>query len=119
MREVLYDYLDSETTTDEVIRHITETFNLSSDIVACKVENHLSYDHSEHYAVIPDVNLYEWLNELIESEDCKNGCRIYKDEKTGPYFCISGANYYDTKTDKYLGTDEVRVFFKNFEWEKL
>lgn len=120
-RKLIVDYLDddnwNEKGFDEIILDIKERCGLNTEYTLCKVQNELSYSKAVCLNVTCD--LYEFLNDLIQCHDCKNGCQMYEDETGIPYFCITGSNYYDRETNKYKGTDEVHVYFKNVDWEKL
>lgn len=114
-RELVKDYLDLE---DEynLIEDICNTFSLTSDYVAVQITEDFGWRSQIHtyYDVVCRNDLYEYLDDLIQCNDCKNGTQLYKD-----MFCITGANYHDGETDEYKGTDEVRIKFKNFNWEAL
>ena len=114
-RELVKDYLDLEDEYD-FIEDISKTFNLTEDYVAVQITEDFGYRLRTHtyYDVVSRDNLYDYLNDLIQCNDCKNGTQLYKD-----MFCITGANYYDGDSDTYAGTDEVRIKFKNFNWEAL
>lgn len=79
-------------------------FNRTDAHVPCIKE---SYDYAD--------DLIEYLTELIDSEDCKNGCQIYEEEDGTRYLQITGANFYD-KDDNYAGTNNIKVYVKEFVW---
>ncbi|MBP5594514.1 MAG: hypothetical protein J6Y02_03965 [Pseudobutyrivibrio sp.] len=114
-RELVKDYLDLEGPYD-LIEDISKVFNLTGDYVAIQITEDLGW--RQHtitcYDVVSKDNLYDYLDELIQCNDCKNGTQLYKD-----MFCITGANYYEKDSETYKGTDEVRIKFKNFNWEDL
>lgn len=114
-RELVKDYLDLEEAYD-LIEDISNTFNLTSDYVAIQITEDIGWRRHTVtcYDVVSKDDLYDYLDVLIQCNDCKNGTQLYKD-----MFCITGANYYDRDSDTYKGTDEVRIKFKNFNWEDL
>ena len=114
-RELVKDYLDLEGPYD-FIEDISKVFNLTYDYVAILITEDLGWKRNlnTYYTVVSKDDLYDYLDDLIQGSDCKNGTQLYKD-----MFCITGANYYDRDSDTYKGTDEVRVKFKNFNWEDL
>lgn len=113
-RELIIDYLDNPDAPDPAEK-LKELCNVNTDYVICQVTNHKSYANNTYYEMTDEF--YDWLNDKIQCEDCKNGGQIYKD-KDGYYFCITGSNYYDKETDKYKGTDEVHIRIKPFDWIK-
>lgn len=114
-RVLVKDYLDLEEEYD-LIEDISKTFNLTGDYVAIQITEDVGYrlHTNTYYDVVSKDDLYDYLDDLIQGYDCKNGTQLYKD-----MFCITGANYYDRDSDTYKGTDEVRIKFKNFNWEEL
>ena len=114
-RVLVKDYLDLEDEYD-LVEDICNTFNLTTDYIVLQITEDFGYRTRTHtyYDIVSKDDLYDYLDDLIQGNDCKNGTQLYKD-----MFCITGANYYDGETDKYKGTDEVRIKFKNFDWEKL
>lgn len=108
------DSWNDDTSFTDMIQDIKDTFKLKTDIIAIKVENKLSYSNGTWYDCTSD--LYEWLDDRVQCEDCKNGCQLYEEDNGDIYFCITGSNYYDKETDEYRGTDEVHVYFKDFVW---
>lgn len=121
-RTLLIDWMEEggEHTNDdwsEVINTIREHFNLTEHLVAVKIKYCLSYKASVYYALLDYDDLGEWLDQFIQTEDCKNGIQLYQDDETGEkYLCVTGQNYYDRDTDKYKGTDEVHLYFKEYVW---
>lgn len=115
-RELVKDYLDLEDEYD-LIEDISNTFNLTSDYVAVQITEDFGWKShiNTYYDVVSKNDLYDYLDDLVQCNDCKNGTQLYKD-----MFCITGSNYYSSRdSDEYLGTDEVRIKFKNFNWEDL
>lgn len=114
-RELVKDYLDLEKEYD-LIKDIKETFGLHTDYVVLQITEDFGYRKTTntYYDIVSMDNLYDYLDDLIQCNDCKNGTQLYKD-----MFCITGANYYERDSETYKGTDEVRIVFKNFEWEDL
>lgn len=113
-RELVKDYRDLEEEYD-LVKDISNTFNLTSDYVILQITEDFGYRTYTHtyYDLVSRDDLYNYLDDLIQCHDCKNGTQLYKD-----MFCITGADYYkDSET--YIGTDEVRIKFKNFNWEAL
>lgn len=125
-RKLLIDFNNEEWEDKdwyEITDCVAETCGIQdAKVIAMKVEQDFGYNRIEAYT--PEIetyyniteDLYDWLDELVQGEDCKNGCQLYEDEKGVPYFCISGANFYD-KDDNYAGTNEVRVYFKELSWQ--
>lgn len=120
MRKLLIDWTDDqykEADWSEVIETIKEQFGLTEHLVAVKIKYCLSYNTSVYYALLDYDVLYEWLDEFIQTADCKNGIQLYQDEDTGEkYLCVTGQNYYDRITDEYAGTDEAHLYFKSYVW---
>lgn len=114
-RELVKDYLDLEDEYD-LIEDISNTFNLTSNYVVIQITEDFGWrSHiNTYYDVVSKDDLYDYLDDLIQCNDCKNGTQLYKD-----MFCITGANYYEADSETYKGTDEVRIKFKNFNWEDL
>ena len=110
--EVVYIFEDAD--FSEVIQQIVETFDLKTEYVSAKVHKNIGGRHSEWIETISLCSLYEWLDNMIQTEDCKNGTRICK-QGDEYYFSIVGSNYY-TSDDTYLGTNEVKIYFKEFVW---
>lgn len=71
------------------------------------------HNPSVEYRVTDD--LYEYLNDLCQCEDCKNGCQLMQELDGTYYFQITGAIFYD-KEDNYTGINTVKVYFKRFTW---
>lgn len=116
-RKLIIDYADSDNPAViealEAPIYLKELCNIEKKYVICQVTNHKSYADNTYYEVTDDF--YEWLNDKVQCEDCKNGCQIYKDDD-GYYLCITGSNYYDKETDEYKGTDEVHIRIKPLDW---
>ena len=100
-RELVLDYLDNPD-APEASAYLKEICNIKTKYMVCQIDNHKSYANNTYYEMTDEF--YDWLDDKIQCEDCKNGCQIYKD-KDGYYFCISGS-----------GTDEVHIRFKPYNW---
>lgn len=105
-RELIVDYSDNPDGYEdwEPSSKLRELCDVQSDYVACSVTYHkqTGTQEKDFYAITD--NFYEWLDDRIQCEDCKNGCKIYRDDE-GYYFCISGS-----------GLDEVHIRIKPFTW---
>ena len=119
----------------EIINWLDSDVDLANVVTTvkryCKVENtaHIAmrivrdfwYNRKEASVPNPSVeyrmtdDLYEYLNDLCESEDCKNGCQLMQEPDGTYYFQITGAIFYDTE-DNYTGINTVKVYFKEFTW---
>lgn len=105
-RELIIDYLDNPKASEEseASEKLKELCGISTEYIVCQVT------YATRRSIKPRLemtdNFYEWLDNEIQCEDCKNGCQIYKD-KDGYYFCISGS-----------GTDEVHIRIKEYVWNK-
>lgn len=108
MEEVITDFENMD--FSEVIQTIKEKCNLT-DLIICKIEED-NWHTSTCFELVED--LYEWLNDKIQCCDCKNGVEWRKDNNEY-YFAIIGSNRY--KNDKFIATDEVRIYFRNYKWE--
>lgn len=119
-RKLLIDWTDESHVNDswsDIIDTIREQFGLTEHLVAVKIKYYLSYRTSVVYELLDYDNLYEWLDQFTQIQECKNGIQLYQGEDTGEkYLCITGQNYYDRDTDKYKGTDEVHLYFKEYVW---
>lgn len=117
------DYLDTDTSWDDVISEIKNLCNLNSaEYIAMRIVRDFGYRRNDPHVPNPATeyrlteDLYEELGELCDGEDCKNGCQIYYDDvQDEHYFQITGSNFYD-KEDNYAGTDSVKVYLKEFIW---
>ena len=116
---------NADTGWDEIVCELKERFNVDdAKYIAIKEEHDYGYRRkdphvpnvSTHYAIVESDELYEYLDELCQGEDCKNGVQLNQYEDGTYEFCISGSNFYDGKTNTYAGTDEVRVYLKEFKW---
>lgn len=127
-RKTVINWMDedkAETGFDEIILELKERFKIEdAKYIAIKEEHDYGYKRkdpnvpnvSTHYAVVENDDLYEYLDDLCQCEDCKNGVQLNQYEDDTYEFCITGSNFYDGKTDTYAGTDEVRVYLKEFVW---
>lgn len=121
-REII-NWLDSE--AGWVINEIKSRCKLEdAEYIAMKIVRDFGYrrkdvyvpNPSTDYTLTSDINLYDELSDLVQGEDCKNGCQLHQELDGTYYFQITGANFYD-KEDRYAGTDTVKVWFKEFKWE--
>ena len=118
-------YEDNPPDWSEIITELKKRFKVEdAEYIAIKEEHDYGYKRKDpnipnvsiHYAVVKNEDLYDYLDDLCQGEDCKNGVQLNQ-HKDGTYeFFISGSNFYDGKTGKYAGTDEVRVYLKEFVW---
>ena len=120
---LVIDYTNTDEDWYNIISDVKDRCNIkNAEYIAMRIVRDFGYrrkdTHVPNPATVFDLtdNLYEYLNDLCQGEDCKNGCQLYYDDVLDEhYFQITGANYYD-KEDKYAGTDNVKVYFKEFVW---
>ena len=105
-RELIIDYTESSESSEapEPSSHLKKLCDIETKYVACSVTYHRQSGTPEKDFYAITDNFYEWLDNEIQSEDCKNGCKIYRDDD-GYYFCIAGS-----------GTDEVHIRIKPYIW---
>lgn len=90
--------------------------------VAAKIVRDFGYNRKDAQIPNPKTeyrmfgNLYEELDDLCQCEDCKNGCQLYREPDGTYYFQITGQCFSDKRTDKIVGCDTVKVWFKEFKW---
>lgn len=118
----IIDWSDTEGDWSEVIDKIREVCGLeNAEHIAMRVVRDFGYRRKDAHVPNPATSydltddLYEYLNDLVQDEDCKNGCQLYQEPDGTYYFQITGANFYD-KENNYAGTDTVKVWFKKFTW---
>lgn len=102
-RELIIDYLDNPD-APEASAKLKELCNIRTKYVACSITYHKHAKPAKEAQYEMTDDFYEWLDDKVQCEDCKNGCQIYKD-KDGYYFCISGG-----------GLDEVHIRIKEYVW---
>ena len=109
------DYLCSDKI--EVLCHLE-----NAEWIVCKVIRDFGYTRINPYKPNPKTSylitddLFEFIDELIQSEDSKNGVQIYQDTDTKEYCLqITGAVFFD-KIGKPITEDKVKVYFKEFIW---
>lgn len=120
---LVIDYTNTDEDWSNIISDVKDRCNIkNAEYIAMRIVRDFGHRrkdaHVPNPATVFDLtdNLYEYLNDLCQGEDCKNGCQLYYDDVLNEhYFQITGANYYD-KEDKYAGTDNVKVYFKEFVW---
>lgn len=120
---LVIDYTNTDEDWSNIISDVKDRCNIkNAEYIAMRIVRDFGYRrkdaHVPNPATVFDLtdNLYAYLNDLCQGEDCKNGCQLYYDDVLDEhYFQITGANYYD-KEDKYAGTDNVKVYFKEFVW---
>lgn len=100
-----------------IIKTTLEYCGIKTDVVELKILEDLSYRQSERYVICNNAReLYEFLDDLVEGSDCKNGLHICETNiLKQKYFCIFGSPYYDKKTDECRGIDNIKVFFNEHE----
>lgn len=122
MEKLIHDFDGTEdySCSDEikVLCHLE-----NAEWVACKIVRDLGYKRKDPYKPNPHTSyqitddLYEFLDELIQSEDCKNGVQIYQDTDTKEYYLqITGRLFYDRDNNVIINVDKVKVYFKEFVW---
>lgn len=95
----------------------------NAEWITCKIVRDFGYNRKEAYTPNPKTNysitnnLYDSLDDLIQSEDCKNGVQIYQDTDTNEYYLqITGQLFFDKETNLPVTEDKVKVYFKEFVW---
>jgi hypothetical protein len=95
----------------------------NAEWIAVKIVRDFGYNRKDPYIPNPMTSyqitddLYEFTNNLIDYVDCKNGVQIYQDTDTGEYYLqITGQLFFDKNTDKPIGEDTVKVYYKEFVW---
>lgn len=121
MIKLIHDFDGTEdyccTDKIEVLCHLE-----NADWVACKVVRDFGYKRKDPYIPNPKTSyyvitdLYDFTDELIQSEDSKNGVQIYQDTDTNEYYIqITGQVFFD-KDNLAVDADKVKVYFKEFVW---
>lgn len=120
MKKLIKDFTDSEDSPSDSIVVLCHLEN--AKWIACKVVRDFGSNRKDPYTSNPKTsycvtdNLFEFIDELIESEDSKNGVQIYQDTDTGEYYLqITGRVFY-YKIGKAIDADKVKVYFKEFVW---
>lgn len=98
----------------EIVQRIIERFNLKTDYVFIKINKNVGGKQKEWFDMTSKTELYEWLDNMVQTEDCKNGVRLCKSNDEY-YISIVGSNYYDGN-NTYMGTNEVKLYFKEIVW---
>lgn len=121
VREII-DWSESETDWSEIVDTIKSKCKIeNAEYITVRVVRDFGYRRKDAHVPNPSTvcdltdNLYDYLNDLVQDEDCKNGCQLYQESDGTYYFQITGANFYD-KENNYAGTDTVKVWFKEFVW---
>ena len=119
----IINWLDSEEDWANIIFEIKERCKVEdAEYIAMKIVRDFGYRRKD--ALIPNPSteyrltddLYEDLNDLCQCEDCKNGVQLYQESDGTCYFQITGQCFSDARTDKIVGCDTVKVWFKEFKW---
>lgn len=112
----------AETGFDDIINELKERCKLEdAEYIALKIVSDFGYRRKSTFEPNPSTryditdDLYEYLAELIDGEDTKNGTQLCQEDDGTYYFQITGSNFYD-KEDNYAGTDTVKVYMKEFVW---
>lgn len=112
----------AETGWDDIVNEIKDRCKLDdADYISMKIVSDFGYKRRDAHVPEPYTyyqitsDLYEDLAEIVDGEDCKNGCQLYQEPDGTYYFQITGSNFYD-KENNYAGTDTVKVWFKEFVW---
>lgn len=120
MPSMIIDWSDQKSSWSEIITKIKELCGLeNAEYIATKVVRDFGFRRKDVYvpnpATVYDLtdNLYNYLDNLIQDEDCKNGCQLYQESDGTYYFQITGSNFYE---HNYAGTDTIKVWFKEFVW---
>ena len=92
---------------------IKEKCGLNSEWYVVKIDVNTWHNYT-YFEMTSENCLNEYLADLIDSSDCKNGCEL-RTENDEVYLSILGSNKYD-EYDNLIGTDEVRVYLRNFKW---
>ena len=126
MAKEIINWLDSDADWDDIVNEIKSRCNLNNaGYIAVKIVKDFGYKrcleaHTPNLMTFYQVmwNLYDELDELCQGEDCKNGVQLMQDDDGTYFFQITGSNFYD-KEGNYAGTDTVKVWFKEFVWNKI
>lgn len=112
----------AETGFDDIINELKERCKLEdAEYITLKIVSDFGYRRKSTFEPNPSTryditdDLYEYLAELIDGEDTKNGTQLCQEDDGTYYFQITGSNFYD-KEDNYAGTDTVKVYMKEFVW---
>lgn len=82
-----------------------------ADFIICQIEKYITDDTSFEYLYFNVDDLYENINQTIDSNDFKNGCRYDEDKNE---FIIMGslAHFPDIFNTQYVTQDKVTMRFK-------
>ena len=125
MSKEIIDWLDSDAGWDDIIFEIKERCRLEdAEYIAMKIVRDFGYrrqnpyvpNPSVYYEVIDNTTLYDFLDDFIQCEDCKNGCQLMQEDDGTHFFQITGQCFSDARTDKIVGCDTVKIYFKEFVW---
>ena len=123
MDKEIINWLDSEEDWANIIFEIEERCKVeNAEYIAMKIVRDFGFrrkdvnipNPSTEYRLTED--LYEDLNDLCQCEDCKNGCQLMQEPDGTYYFQITGQCFSDKRTDKIVGCDTVKIWFKEFIW---
>lgn len=121
--KLVKDYLDSNTSWEDIISELKEHCELeNADCIAMRIVRDFGYKRNDVLIPNPSTeyrltkDLYKYLYDLCQCEDCKNGCQLMQEPDGTYYFQITGQCFYDMRTDNIVGCDTVKVYFKAFVW---
>lgn len=120
---LIKDFQDSEEDWASIISEVKKRCKIKdAEYILMRIVRDFGYRRKDIHVPNPSIwyrvtgNLYEDLYDLCKGEDCKNGIQIYYDDMEDTYyFQITGANFYD-KENKYVGSNSVKVYLKEFTW---
>lgn len=116
-------YEDNPPGWDDIICEIKDRCKIEdAEYITMKIVRDFGYRRKD--ALIPNPyteyrlteDLYEDLDDLCQCEDCKNSCQLMQEPDGTYYFQITGQCFSDARTDKIVGCDTVKVWFKEFKW---
>lgn len=119
MTEVI-NFLDeeyAEMPLCELLKTVLKECGIKTYLIEMKIVKDFSHRKDVTYKIVKSfTEFYETIDDLLESNDCKNGCAICEIDFTKQrFFTIRGSLYYDKETGKCLGEDNVKVFFKDYK----
>lgn len=113
----------AETGWDDIVNEVKARCKIEdAKFVVAKIVRDFGYNRKDAQIPNPSTeyrmfdDLYEELDDLCQGEDCKNGCQLYQEPDGTYYFQITGQCFSDARTDKIVGCDTVKIWFKEFVW---
>lgn len=114
--------LDPAADWDDIINEIKNKCKVeAAEYITMKIVQDVGYRRKDVHVPNPSTryvltsDMYDELSDIVEGEDCKNGCQLMQEPDGTYYFQITGANFYD-KEGRYAGTNTVKIWFKELKW---